>query len=70
MSGFYFPKLRYAHSKTKACEEWSLLELQDFMATVLGHRSQDLQKIYEGTADRRSVPKELAEVRQQWLGQC
>jgi len=58
--------LRHAHSKTKACEQWSLLELQEFMATVLGHRSHELQKIYEGTSDRRSVPKELAEVRQEW----
>ena len=58
--------LRQAHPKTRPCESWSLPELQDFMATILGHRSHDLQQIYEVTADRRSVPKDVREVRAQW----
>ena len=36
------------------------------MATVLGHRSHDLQQIYAMAVDRRSLPKALEEVRLQW----
>jgi len=59
--------LQTAEHATLPCDKWSLQDLQDFMATVAEHRSDDLQQIYRQTMDRRSIRAEsLAEFRAQW----
>lgn len=40
---------------TRPCSNWTTTELQDFMAMISEHRSTELQSIYSGTNDRRSV---------------
>eukprot|EP00448_Togula_jolla_P027507 CAMPEP_0170650442 /NCGR_PEP_ID=MMETSP0224-20130122/45805_1 /TAXON_ID=285029 /ORGANISM="Togula jolla, Strain CCCM 725" /LENGTH=542 /DNA_ID=CAMNT_0010982105 /DNA_START=66 /DNA_END=1694 /DNA_ORIENTATION=+ len=53
--------LQRGAAQTRPCEEWSTAELQEFMATVAGHRSSEFQEIYEATQDRRKLLGESME---------
>ena len=39
----------------QACDDWTPLELQEFMGAIEGHRNRDLQAIYESAHDRRRL---------------
>jgi hypothetical protein len=48
------------------CNEWSTKKLQDFMAHVADHRSDELQKVYELSKDRRVMRGLVDGQRSQW----
>jgi len=52
---------------TRPCEHWSTTDLQEFMATIADHRSDELQKIYHTSQDRRMMHGEtLEDHKAQW----
>jgi len=59
--------LTRAEKQTRPCESWSTKELQDFMATIADHRSEELQQVYGLTVDRRNIgANTLEEHRAHW----
>jgi hypothetical protein len=59
--------LKRAEKQTLACEHWSTVQLQDFMARIANHRNSELQQIYKTSLDRRAVPVgTLDEHKEQW----
>merc|ERR1719316_2595735 len=59
--------LKRSEKSTLPCEHWSTTELQNFMATIGEHRSEELQTIYRATSDRRDVKVDaLEDHKAQW----
>merc|ERR1719265_1003368 len=45
--------LKRTETNTRPCEHWSTKELQEFMASIADHRSEELQQVYASSQDRR-----------------
>merc|ERR1719443_2738041 len=59
--------LKRSEKDTLACEHWTSVKLQEFMGNIAAERSEDLQKIYQGSKDRRVMHGDtLEEHRMQW----
>merc|ERR1719321_1163786 len=59
--------LQRAEKNTRPCEHWSTKQLQEFMATIANHRSNELQQVYQSSQDRRAMHAEtLDEHRTEW----
>jgi len=53
--------------RTRACADWSPAHLQDFMASIVGERSEEMQEIYRNAKDRRLMKFDnLADYRSHW----
>jgi len=60
--------LRRAERRTLPCANWTNVQLQDFMAMVAQHRSEELQLIYGGSKDRRRLRQETLEAQRAHWG--
>jgi len=47
--------LKRAEKSTLPCEQWSTVQLQQFMERIGSHRSEELQQIYKSSQDRRAM---------------
>jgi len=55
-----------SEKSTLPCENWSTSELQEFMATIAEHRTDDLQQIYRSADDRRDMKHSLEDHKMHW----
>lgn len=55
MSKLLNQHLMRAEKSTQACEHWTTVDLQNFMALIANHRNNEMQEIYRSTKDRRSM---------------
>jgi len=59
--------LKRSEKTTLPCEHWSTVQLQEFMATIADHRSDELQQVYQSSKDRRTMhAPTLDEQKEQW----
>jgi len=66
MSNVLNQHLKRSEKSTLSCEQWSTVDLQEFMAAIAEHREDELQQIYHSVEDRRDLKHTVEDHKSHW----
>mmetsp|Transcript_76094 Transcript_76094/g.200410 ORF Transcript_76094/g.200410 Transcript_76094/m.200410 type:complete len:557 (+) Transcript_76094:1-1671(+) len=66
MSNVLNQHLKRSEKSTLPCEQWSTVDLQEFMAAIAEHREDELQQIYHSVEDRRDLKHTVEDHKSHW----